>query len=77
MAFEILKLNFRIDDRGDGVYILLVFNVTEEDNSKYLCVLVNSEERLISKAELYVVQKKGILFELSDLILTQVIFWLN
>ena len=46
-----------IDDRGDGVYILLIFNVTEEDNSKYMCILVNNEERVISEAELYVVPK--------------------
>lgn len=57
----------KLYDRGDGVYILLIFNVTEEDNSKYMCILVNNEERVISEAELYVVPKEQI--KIPDMLL--------
>ncbi|CAF0813092.1 unnamed protein product [Brachionus calyciflorus] len=45
---------------GDGVYHLHLPNVTDEDNSKYTCVVVNNAGRIESSAELYVVEKENV-----------------
>ena len=45
---------------GEGVYHLHLPVVNEEDNAKYTCVAVNSAGRVVSNAELYVLEKETI-----------------